>query len=398
MSSLIATLLLAVRLNQPQSPFILTEGTTKLLTYLTYSVIYNLYFHPLCKFPGSSWWICSEIVPFFAFTSGRFPQRLERLHSKYGEVVRFGPQDLAFFIPDAWQDIYGQDKQKAFIKDPRAYRMRPAGVPDLLTANGADHRRYRTLVGHAFSDQALREQQPIVESHVDLLVFKLKEVSRNNETVDIHEWLKCTAFDLIGDLAFGESFGCLENSRSHPLVAQTSAYVKSLAIVTVLDVWLPMQNMLRWAPKFVFRAIYKHLEMTREKIERRLATGTNRKDFMHFILPNDEKGINHQELMANMALLIIAGSETTASTLAATIYLLLKNPGALERLNREIFTRFKGVEDMTVNRLSAFEYLNATIQESMRVHAPVPVGLPRVITVDDAVVAGYAVPKGVSSL
>ncbi|KAL9097278.1 MAG: hypothetical protein Q9165_000705 [Trypethelium subeluteriae] len=370
---------------------------TKLLACTTYTAVYNLYFHPLCKFPGPSWWVCSEIAPLLAFACGRFPQWLERLHSKYGEVVRFGPQNLAFFTPDAWQNIYGQDKQKAFVKDPRAYCMPPAGAPDMLTANNADHRRYRTLVGNAFSDRALREQQPIVESHVDLLVLKLKEVSRHNETVDIHQWLKYTTFDLIGELAFGEPFACLENIKLHPWVAQLPIYIKSLAIVTILDAWLPMQKILHRTPKFVFRTMYAHIEMTREKVKRRLAAGTNRKDFMHYILQNDETGMNDQGLMANMALLIIAGSETTATTLAATIYLLLKNPRALERLNREIRTRFKGIQDMTIDRLSAFEYLNAVIQEAMRVHAPVPIGLPRVVTIDDAVVAGYAVPGGVSS-
>ena len=364
---------------------------------MLYAVIYSAYFHPLSKYAGPPSLVVSELGRIVAFLGGNFPRLFVQLHAKYGEVVRSGPQDLTFFTPDAWQDIYGQGKQKVFIKDPRSYRAPPGGVRDLLTASDADHRRYRTLVGHAFSDRALKEQQPIIDSHVDLLMQRLREVSKTGRPIDIHQWFNYTTFDIIGDLAFGEPFGCLESSTYHPWVSQLFPYLKTVAFVALVDSWVPMKYWLPWTPKFLIRTMSEHMAMTKEKVERRLAAETSRKDFIHFILRyNDEKGMNHEELIANMSLIIIAGSETTTTALAATIYLLLKNPAMLERLRDEIRAKFRGVEDMSLDRLNAFAYLNAVVQESMRLHPPAPGGFPRLVTKDGAVVAGHPVPKGVS--
>ena len=332
----------------------------------------------------------------FYFATGRQPQKIEQLHLKYGEVVRLETNHLAFFTPDARQDIYSHNKSKVFIKDPKAYKPTFGDTPDLLTAGDEDHRRYRALVSHAFADRALREQQPIISSHVDLLMQRLREVSKEETPVDIHKWFKYTTFDLIGDLAFGESFGCLENSEYDPWVNKLLPYLKAQSLITVLNEYSMVGSILPWITKLLSKTIIEHTNMTRDKVQRRLATQTTRKDYLHFILRhNDENGMNQEELTANMALIILAGSETTTTTLASTVYLLLKHPDILKRLQSEVRSNFRGVGDMTMERLADFKFLDAVVQESLRVHPPGPGGLPRLAT-EDAIVAGYRVPKGVS--
>jgi cytochrome P450 len=309
--------------------------------------------------------------------------------------VRCGPSQLAFTSPEAWQDIYGFDKQRSFTKDPDAYRDSAIGASDMLVTTGAVHKRYRNLIGHAFSDRALREQQPIVESHVDLLMQRLREQALQGEFVDLHKWFNYVTFDVVGDLAFGESFGCLENSVAQPWVEQLYPFLMSSATIGTLDKILPMRAILPWVPRSLLKAFYGHIDMTRDKVERRLKNEIARKDFMHFILrQNDEKGMNQEEIMSNMSLLILAGSETTKTALAGTVYLLLKNPSVLEKLTAEVRSKFTGIDEMTVDRLANFEFLNACIQEGMRLHPPVPVGLPRRAISHDAMVAGAFVPKG----
>jgi cytochrome P450 len=72
---------------------------------------------------------------------------------------------------------------------------------------------YRRNFSPAFSDKALREQEPIMKKYFDLLIQRLHE--NWVKPVDIVQWYNSTTFDLIGDLLFGESYGCLENSRLH---------------------------------------------------------------------------------------------------------------------------------------------------------------------------------------
>jgi hypothetical protein len=69
---------------------------------------------------------------------------------------------------------------------------------------------------------SLRDQAPVVESYVDLFIRRLKEVSANHKDpkkiIDMNEWFNYFAFDLSGDLSFGESFDCLKNGEAHPWV------------------------------------------------------------------------------------------------------------------------------------------------------------------------------------
>lgn len=82
-----------------------------------------------------------------------------------------------------------------------------------LTARDEDHARMRKNLAPAFSDKAIRNIEPVVTKYVSLLIHKLQECSEN--PMNIEHWFNFTLFDLMGDLTFAESFGCLEKSKLH---------------------------------------------------------------------------------------------------------------------------------------------------------------------------------------
>lgn len=67
------------------------------------------------------------------------------------------------------------------------------------------------------------------------------------------------------------------------------------------------------------------------------------------------------------------GTETTATALSGLIYLLHQrdNKEALEKLKSEIRTSFARFEHVTLNALSRLEYLQAVLQEGLRIYPPV---------------------------
>lgn len=67
-------------------------------------------------------------------------------------------------------------------------------------ANPSDHARMRKLVSHAFSETALREQEPILTQYFDLLLSRLKGHlgGPTHGKVDIMSWYNFTTFDIIG--------------------------------------------------------------------------------------------------------------------------------------------------------------------------------------------------------
>ncbi|CAG8109311.1 unnamed protein product [Penicillium salamii] len=366
--------------------------------YFTCLMVYNIYFHPLSKYPGPKSMAATRIPYMQMVLSGRYPQKTRELHQKYGNVVRIAPDELSFTDGDAWKPIYGTrigHGQKS--KDDRFYVPR-AGAADIILSNDADHSRFRRLLSHAFSDSSLRGQESIISSYVDLLIKRLHEnVNTGNNVLNMVAWYNFTTFDIIGDLAFGESFDCLKSSSYHQWISILFSSLKT-GLYTNVARRLPWSNYLLALiiPKSVVSQRNTHLELTTQKVKNRMEKSNERPDFLGNILKhnNTEKGFTLQELVANSSTLIIAGSETTATLLSGVTYLLLKNPHALSKLQEEIRSAFTKEEEITLDSCNKLEYCLAVLTETLRMYPPVAVGLPRIVDPQGDMIAGNWIPGG----
>ncbi len=119
------------------------------------------------------------------------------------------------------------------------------------------------------------------------------------------------------------------------------------------------------------------------------------KHFSHFLRHNDEKGISTEEINANAGLFIVAGSETSATLLSGMVFYLLKNPVYLYKLKDEILSSFRSTEDMTFANEVKLPYLQACIEEALRVYPPVPEELLRLTPPEGAIINGELIPGNV---
>ena len=281
--------------------------------------------------------------------------------------------------------------------------MAPAnnGIHSILSANDADHARYRRLLSHAFSERALKQQEYLVQSCIDLLVEKLHRCASSPDTavVDLVQWLGFTTFDIIGDLSLGESFHCLEKESYHSWLAILSNQFKTATLLLSLrlvGLGRPLRVLI---PKSMLKKRQEHTAIANEKIHRRLEKGTSaddqRNDFMTYILRhNDERGMSVLEIEATMRILVLAGSETTATALSGIMGNLLRNPITMERLVEEIRGSFQHVSGIDAERVSNLSYLGAVIEEGLRLCPPVALGMPRVVPAGGATVSGHWLPGG----
>lgn len=76
------------------------------LLYMTYTIIYNLYFSPLSKFPGPKLWACTEFFYQRATVQGVPHQEFLKFFREYGPVVRITPKELIFSSAQAVRDIH----------------------------------------------------------------------------------------------------------------------------------------------------------------------------------------------------------------------------------------------------------------------------------------------------
>jgi cytochrome P450 len=276
--------------------------------------------------------------------------------------------------------------------------MPEVGVPSIATADDSNHARHRKLLAHAFSERALRDQEPILKQYTDLLVSKLSERSAAGDQVDLTEWYNFIAFDIVADLSFGEPFRNLEKQENHPWVKAVEADMKlavQLSQTYAITSLSTIVNLI--LPLLVGSKHHLAYQFSQIKTTERLDSGSGRPDFMtHILRHNDEKGLSRQEIDADVSTLINAGSETTSTVLSGCTYFLLKNLDVLQCLTDEIRGTFKTIEGITSAALSELPYLTAVLEETLRLYPPLPVALPRVVPAGGGEISGYRVPAGVS--
>lgn len=217
--------------------------------------------------------------------------------------------------------------------------------------------------------------------------------------IDMAPWFNFTTFDVFGDLGFGESFDCLENSRYHPWVALLFNSVKAASFVAAVRFYPLLEWILmKFIPASLKKMQRKHFDQIVNKVHRRLNWELERPDIMSYVIGGrkGEQALDIGVINATFMVLTTAGSETTATVLTGTLNYLVNNADKLEALNREICQRFQSQDQITLDALRELDYLNACLNEGLRLCVPVPWMLPRLVPQGGATVCGHRLPGGVS--
>jgi cytochrome P450 len=365
--------------------------------------IYTVFFGPLAKFPGPPLAAASYVPYAFHLADGTLSEWIKELHEQYNsEVVRISPNDLSFICASAWKDICGpRPGHRPFEKDVAVYGKAPNGIDTLLTAKKQDHSRMRRVLDHAFSTKALKEQEPLILGSIDKLVRCLhNQVTRPYAgKVDLTNWYRWMSFDVTGDLAFGESFNCLESEANHPWVQMVFGNLQGIVFMNACSRFPLFASVLPYLiPSRITKMMDDHWASTKAKLARRIANGTARQDFLSPILENNtDKGLMHGEIESNASLLIIAGSDSVASSITGSTWFLTKHPEVMEKLKDEINQAFSKEADITIKSVDQLPYLAAVVDEVLRIYPVALAGQASIIPPKGDTVAGYWLPGNVSS-
>jgi cytochrome P450 len=149
----------------------------------------------------------------------------------------------------------------------------------------------------------------------------------------------------------------------------------------------------------VFKMRADHLQFMAIKLQQRLKQKTPGNNFISYIVEgNKGKPLSDNDLLATATTIANAGNDTSASALTATTFFLLRNPRTYNRLVEEVRSSFTRNEDITMVSTNQLRYLQAVIQESLRLYPPVPCSLPRWVPGKGEIIEGKWVPGGVSDL
>ncbi|POV95146.1 hypothetical protein PSTT_16433 [Puccinia striiformis] len=294
---------------------------------------------------------------------GRTRFTLRELGGKYGEWVRIGPNELYTTSLEALYTIMGA---KGWPKGPSydsGITKGGLGGDSVLTIKTLpEHATRRRIWTKAFTPKAIVEYLPSIEIRLDEMISVIDDHGRIIEEPG------------------GKQRILTQMVR---VVRQVGLFVYALADATSQGL-----------AKHTRKEQHEFREFTRSMFLRRRNQGLGTQlDVFHYLLGEDtETGtrLTETELAADSTLLVITGSDTTRTVLLAFFLYILKHPGCMEQLQAELMA----APDLSPPTLSRLPYLNACLQETMRLQPPSPANLQRMCPPGGAVICGRHIPEG----
>ncbi|OGE51622.1 hypothetical protein PENARI_c012G09084 [Penicillium arizonense] len=373
---------------------------TSTLLVLLSQVYYEVFINPLGKYPGPKFAAASRIPQLYHTFKGDLLQWVTGLHVTYGDVVRVAPDELSYATGEAWKGIYGHAAagKKVTEKDTRFYGPSFNGAPDIIRAKGPDHSRFRRNFSHAFSDRSLREQQSLICGYVDMLVDNLNRTIKENPKAKVNmvHMFNLTTFDIMGDLTFGDSLDLLLGTGNMNWVAAVFISMKTNALRRLARYWPWTASIAqRLIPQELRQQSVAHYQASQGRVDKRVDGdyALQKPDIWGIVMnQKQELRLSRTEMYANSQVFMVAGTETTATALSGLLYQLLMNPEKMEIIVNEVRETFEKDSDIEMRALEHMKYLNACIEEGLRIYPPVPVGLPRIAPDDGLLVCGEHIP------
>ncbi|KAL7271636.1 hypothetical protein RUND412_005591 [Rhizina undulata] len=394
-----------------QNPVTLLGGS--LIVYLLGLFTYRIFFHPLAKYPGPFLAKITDLYGLYHAWKGDRHIANYKAHLKYGEFVRLGPNLLSSNSKEALKEIYGVnknvEKSEEFYRSFAGHQTNYARNT-LNVTNKQLHASKRKVLAHAFTETALKSMEPYFLPHIENLCNIIangeqslpipgSDKEKNGKwRGDMGKWANYLTFDIMGELTFGKDFGMLyeETNRGVPgLIVDSTKRSLTCATFPILDRWR--------LDTILFRKItnssYAFRKYAAENGEKRAKMGADRKDFFGCLLSareSDETAYSMNELFAESRLLIVAGSDTTATLIAGSLFYLTRNPSTKEKLIAEVRSTFHSLDDIRLGKtIESCHYLKACIEETLRISPSAPGVLPRVVLPGGLRIGDTFIPPGV---
>lgn len=367
-------------------------------------VIYRLFFHPLARYPGPVLAKLTDAYQLYHAWKGDRHLEFWRMHQKYGPIVRFGPNSLCFNSNKALKEIYGFRTNVGKAEFYNAFVHPAANTHN--TRDKEVHARKRRVLSHAFAEGAMKEMQRYILGNVRTFCEQIGITDGSVESKgwskprNMSDWCNYLAMDILGDLSFGKAFHMLESEQNRfALDLVEAATTRHLLCGT-----MPIVDKLK-LDKVLFpnlaagRARYMAYSKGQLTERTNLGEETDRRDFFYYLLkardPETGQGFSTPELWGESNLLIIAGSDTTSTAMAATLFYLVRCPRALKIVTDEIRSKFNDAEEICHGPLLAScTYLRACIDEAMRLSPSVGGILPRQVLAGGMTIEGRTIPAG----
>ncbi|KAK3210380.1 hypothetical protein GRF29_44g2555326 [Pseudopithomyces chartarum] len=387
-----------------------TTSTTMRLAglWLLYRIALALYnispFHPLARFPGPKLAAMTFLYEFWyeGIRWGKYTWEIERMHEKYGPIVRINPEELHCNDGEFLEEIYAgggriRDKQQHFL-NPTAGALVHASFG---TRYHEIHRIRRNAANKSFSRTQMKNLEPEIHELCQQFIEKLLKW---REPVNLTMAYGCFTADAITKYCFGETAGFISQDgwkRNHR--AALEGFTQSMYLLRYAPWTRQTVHIAPYIQDYLpepMGNLFKELTVNMPRYVREATQGkTQGRVFSHLIesdMPDSEKTI--YRLSGEGFSFITAGMETTAAIIAFITYHLLTKPEIRKRLEEDL----RDVDPFHLDwqHLEGHMYLYGVIQEGLRMGYGISQRSPRIARTEDLIYKSedgkyqYVVPKG----
>ncbi|KAG5725930.1 Cytochrome P450 67, partial [Termitomyces sp. T112] len=262
--------------------------------------------------------------------------------------------------------------------------------------NPPQHAKVRRVWARGFTPEALRAYHPILDKRTEQLLNHLGE--RTGQAIDLSKWLTWFTHDKVNDMAFGDDLDTMQNKDSQAFLETIEDAISFGIIIFHLPWAAPFMRaipVIAKKSKAFHNACYTRIK---KRLEAGSESGTQ--DLIYHLMGNGRQGsttLDINQLVSDSPLIVGAGSDTTSLTLSTLFYFLLDNPVAYSRLQAEIDDSKLAWNDPL--GLTHLEYLNAVINEALRILPAIPSGSSRAPLIGSGGIAlgSHFLPEGTTA-
>ncbi|KAL2933837.1 Cytochrome P450 71A25 [Bienertia sinuspersici] len=299
-------------------------------------------------------------------------------------------------------DIVFSNRPQSIISKRLIYnRKNVAGAP-----YGEYWRQMKSIcVLQLLSSKRVRSFHDVREEEVTVMMAKIR---KSKSAVNLSEIFMTFTNDVICRVAFGRKYsGEKDGAKFKELLRE---FVELLGTFTVSNFipWLAwvdqlnglhnkMNKLAKEFDEFLERIVEEHMARQSNKKHNRASEG-ELKDFVDVLLQAQMDStagfpISRDSIKALILDMFAGGTDTTYTVLEWAMTELLRHPTIMKKLQEEVRGITTGQADVSEDDLEKMKYLKAVIKETLRLHPPIPLLVPREST-QDVIINGYHIAAG----
>ncbi|XP_047326362.1 iridoid oxidase-like [Impatiens glandulifera] len=352
------------------------------------------------------------------FDLGELPhQTLYNLRAMFGPVIWLQLGSVGTLVVNS-----ADSAAKLFKNHDLAFSDRKC--PEALSVDNYNHgsvaignyspywRVFKRIGAMEFNaSKRVNESVDIRRKCVDNMIVWIEEAAKGgtNGEIEIVHFLFLMAFNVVGNIIFSEDILKSESKEGKEFFDSMTKFVVWVGKPNISDFFpllksLDLLGIKKGTKKDLGNCLKIIENFVKERRQKRFKKSDNgKKDFLDVLLEfeGDAKEgldkLSERNINIIISEIFLAGSETTSNSIEWIMSELLNNPNCMAKLKEElnrIVGRERKVEESDMDKLP---YLHAIVKESLRLHPPLPLLLPR-NSMEDVNFNGYFIPKGTQVL